>query len=92
MTCVNTRWGVLFNPKLDLMKSHAAENRFCLYYYSGHLEPATRRTETVLTVDTRSLGSSRRPSFVDSLDSDSGGEEEMEGGKVDLLSYCLRTK
>ena len=43
-------------------------------------------------MDTRSLGSSRRPSFVDSLDSDSGGEEEMEGGKVDLLSYCLRTK
>ena len=41
---------------------------------------------------TRSLASSRRPSFVDSLDSDSGGEEEIEGGKVDLLSYCLRTK
>ena len=48
--------------------------------------------QALLTVDTRSLGSSRRPSFVDSLDSDSGGEEEIEGGKVDLLSYCLRTK
>lgn len=27
VTCVNNKWGVLFNPKLDLMKSHAAENR-----------------------------------------------------------------
>ena len=25
--CANNKWGVLFNPKLDLMKSHAAENR-----------------------------------------------------------------
>ena len=27
VTCVNNKWGVLFNPKLDLMKSHSAENR-----------------------------------------------------------------
>ena len=28
VTNVNHQWGVLFNPKLDLMKSHAAENRW----------------------------------------------------------------
>ena len=27
VTCVNNKWGVLFHPKMDLMKSHAAENR-----------------------------------------------------------------
>ena len=27
VTCVNNQWGVLFNPRLDLMKSHSAENR-----------------------------------------------------------------
>ena len=28
VTCVNNKWGVLFHPKMDLMKSHAAENRY----------------------------------------------------------------
>ena len=28
ITCVNGNWGVLFNPNRDLMKSHAAENRW----------------------------------------------------------------
>ena len=27
VTSVNNQWGVLFNPRLDLMKSHSAENR-----------------------------------------------------------------
>ena len=29
VTCINNNWGVLFNPREDLMKSHSAENR-CL--------------------------------------------------------------
>jgi hypothetical protein len=28
VTCINNNWGVLFNPREDLMKSHSAENRF----------------------------------------------------------------
>ena len=27
VTCVNDQWGVLFNPNMDLLKSHSAENR-----------------------------------------------------------------
>ena len=27
VTCINNSWGVLFNPREDLMKSHSAENR-----------------------------------------------------------------
>ena len=27
VTCINDQWGVLFNPNLDLLKSHSAENR-----------------------------------------------------------------
>ena len=27
VTCVRERWGVLFNPNKDLMKSYSAENR-----------------------------------------------------------------
>ena len=29
VTCINNNWGVLFNPREDLMKSYCAENR-CL--------------------------------------------------------------
>ena len=27
VTCVNDQWGVLFNPNVDLLRSHSAENR-----------------------------------------------------------------
>ena len=27
VTCVNDQWGVLFNPSLDILKSHRAQNR-----------------------------------------------------------------
>ena len=27
VTCVNDHWGVLFNPNVDLLRSHSAENR-----------------------------------------------------------------
>ena len=27
VSCVNDQWGVLFNPNMDLLKSHSAENR-----------------------------------------------------------------
>ena len=37
VTCVNSNWGVLFNPNRDLMKSYSAENRFLLFYFLPHL-------------------------------------------------------
>jgi len=52
ITCVNGNWGVLFNPNRDLMKSHAAENRFNLYYYSNG-GAAKEKRDTILLIDTR---------------------------------------
>ena len=37
VTCVNSNWGVLFNPNRDLMKSYSAENRFLQFYFLPHL-------------------------------------------------------
>jgi len=48
---VNGSWGVLFNPNKDLLKSHSAENRFQLYYYSNHA--MKEKSETLLTIDSR---------------------------------------
>ena len=59
-----------------------------MYYYSGQVEG--RKVETILTIDTRT-GNSESKSFMDSLDSESGDEDE-EGRKVDILAFCLRTK
>ena len=63
VTCINNNWGVLFNPKEDLMKSYSAENRFQLYYYSN-METKEDK-ETIITIDTRGQDN-RRLSIVDS--------------------------
>ena len=68
-------------------------SRFSLYYYSG-LGDIARKEETILIIDTRSFtGKVRRDSFVDSGDSNSEDEEQdLDGAKIDYLSFCLKTK
>ena len=50
---IGRQMGVLFNPNKELMRSHNAENRFQLYYYSHGEFRVDERKETILTIDTR---------------------------------------
>ncbi|XP_076323713.1 inactive ubiquitin carboxyl-terminal hydrolase MINDY-4B-like [Tachypleus tridentatus] len=50
VTCADNHYGVLFNPRRDLIRDHRAEHRFDLHYYNGC---PSQVDSTVLTLDTR---------------------------------------
>lgn len=81
VSCVNGNWGVLFNPNKDLLKSHSAENRFQLYYYSNHI--SKDRSETLLTIDSRSSN------IKNNFDDDT---EDFDNECIDPLEKAIQTK
>ena len=59
---MNSNWGVLFNPNKDLLKSHSAENRFPLHYYSGNSKASPGDSARCSEVLGRSARAGRRQS------------------------------
>ena len=89
VTCINSNWGVLFNPKEDLMKSYSAENRFQLYYYSNM--DTKEDKETIITIDTRGKDN-RRLSIVDSDNEDTEDQTDDLGVAITarwVINSCI---
>ena len=89
-------WGLnltllLSCPSAALSNQNYSYLRFSLYYYSGHVQP-DKKTETLLTVDTRDSKNNKN-SFVNfERDSDDEEDDELEGRQVDYLAVVLSTK
>ena len=82
VSCVNGHWGVLFNPNKDLLKSHSAENRFQLYYYSDNTKKDDSE-ETLLTID------SRNKNVNNNYDDE---PDEFDNEILDPLEKAIQTK
>jgi len=82
VTYIKGKWGVLFNPNKDLMKSYSAENRFQMFYYSSTVTKA--KDETILTIDTR--GAKPRSEVVEDP------EEPEEDKHIEPLEKAIQTK
>ena len=76
---------------LSRINQNYSFHRFSLYYYSGNVQP-DKKSETLLTVDTRDSKNNRN-SFVNfENDDDDDDDEELEGRQVDYLAVVLSTK